>query len=87
VGGGLDASVETAFRTAQRQAELRDAKRQEALDKAAERRMTFQQRVRWQVASSCRLLHEDGVSSMAILPGGRCMCVDTQSCALMQRAV
>ena len=37
--------METAFRTAQRQAELRDAKRQEALDKAAERRMTFQQRV------------------------------------------
>lgn len=46
VGSGLDASVDLAFRAAQRQAELREAKRAEALQQAAERRMTFQQRVR-----------------------------------------
>lgn len=44
VGSGLEQSVDLAFRTAQRQAELREAKRQEAAAKATERRMTFQQR-------------------------------------------
>lgn len=46
VGSGLEQSVDLAFKTAQRQAELRDAKRQEAAAQANERRMTFQQRVR-----------------------------------------
>jgi hypothetical protein len=88
VGGKLDASVETAFKTAQRQAELRDAKRQEALDKAAERRMTFQQRVRGRLASSCRPLHEGGNECpcfMTMIHGGWCIRMDTHLRALMQR--
>ena len=55
--------METAFKTAQRQAELRDAKRQEALNKAAERRMTFQQRVRRQLAGSCQPVHWEASSA------------------------
>lgn len=50
VGTSLESSVDAAFRTAQRQAELREAKRQEAAAQAQERRMTFQQRVRLPLA-------------------------------------